>query len=26
VQTVSHLNWLSELPSFEGRAAVEGVK
>jgi hypothetical protein len=25
VQTMSHLNWLSSLPSYEGRAAVEGV-
>jgi hypothetical protein len=25
VQTVSHLNWLIALPSYEGRAAVEGV-
>jgi hypothetical protein len=24
VQTVSNLNWLSALPSYEGRAAVEG--
>jgi hypothetical protein len=23
---VSHLNWLSALPSYEGRAVVEGVK
>jgi hypothetical protein len=26
VQTVPHLNWLTALPSYEGRAAVEGVK
>jgi hypothetical protein len=26
VQTVYHLNWFSALPSYEGRAAVEGVK
>jgi hypothetical protein len=26
LQTVSHLNWLSALPSYEGRAAAEGVK
>jgi hypothetical protein len=26
VQTVFHLNWLSVLPSYEGRVAVEGVK
>jgi hypothetical protein len=26
VQTVSHLNWLSAPPSYEARAAVEGVK
>jgi hypothetical protein len=26
VQTVSHLNWLTALPSYEGIVAVEGVK
>jgi hypothetical protein len=26
VQTVSHLNWLIALPSYEGGAAVKGVK
>jgi hypothetical protein len=24
VQTVSHLNWLTALPSYKGRAVVEG--
>jgi hypothetical protein len=26
VQTVSNLNWLTAMPSYEERAAVEGVK
>jgi hypothetical protein len=26
VQTVSHLNWLTALPSYEDRGAVNGVK
>jgi hypothetical protein len=26
VKTVSPLNWLTVLPSYEGGAAVEGVK
>jgi hypothetical protein len=25
VQTVTHLNWLTAQPSYEGKAAVEGV-